>query len=125
MTKDKRSKFYEAGQRLIEDLRKEKEEGHISAVEMLLNEGGKNKDRVDALLYVIGMILERESDKYKAMEASLSYNYRPIEGKFTNVILCCCKVKGERKDVEICFQDEADFLDVMAEVLTKLKEMAE
>ena len=95
----------------------------ISVAEMIINEGnGMNPDKVNALLYVIGMVLSRESEKYKRMEVQLCYNYLPIDKKFTNVIFYNCKVsETETADGKICFDNGADFLDIMAELLTVLK----
>ena len=91
--------------------------------EMIINEGkGMNPDRVNALLYVIGMMFGRESEKFKKMEVELCYNYLPIDEKFTNVIFYNCKVSDtETADGKICFDNDADFLDVMAELLNTLK----
>lgn len=95
----------------------------VSVAELIINEGkGMNPEKVNALLYVIGMVLSRESDKYRKMEVGLCYNYLPIDKVFTNVIFYNCKVsETETVDGKICFDNGADFLDIMAELLTVLK----
>lgn len=103
--------------------RMEKAKEGDSIVEGLLRTGAMSEKRVNALLYVVGMILNKESEKYRKMEVSLSYNYLPIDKKFTNVIFYNYKQDGkEVKGGQICFEKTADFLDIMADLLTILKE---
>ena len=95
----------------------------VPVAEILMKTGGgMSPEKVNALLYVVGMVLDRESDKYRKMEVQLCYNYLPIDKKFTNVIFYLCKVsETETAEGKICFDNDADFLDIMAELLTTLK----
>lgn len=95
----------------------------VNQVEWLLfKDDGMNPDKVNALLYVVGMILSRESEKYKKMDVQLCYNYLPVDKKFTNIIFYAYKLSDtEREDGKICFDNGADFLDIMAELLLVLQ----
>ena len=95
----------------------------VSVAEMIIKPGQEmNPDKVNALLYVVGMMFGRESEKYKKMEVGLCYSYLPIDKKFTNVIFYNCKVSDtETVDGKILFDNGADFLDVMADLLNTLK----
>ena len=115
----------EATERIKKEMaeRMERAKDGDSVIEGLLRTGAMNAEAVNALLYVIGMILDRESDKYKAMEVTLSYSYIPIDRKFTNVITYSYKAnETERRRGEICFEKTADFLDIMADLLAILKQ---
>ena len=126
MGKNDYKKFLEAGKKMLEERQKERE-AQPTQVEYLLNmDAGKGRDRVNALLYVLNMLLERESERYSKLDVQLSYDYIPFGGSFHNVIMASCKASDtERKTLQLAFENDADFLDVLAKLLTELNAAAE
>ena len=120
----KKVDFKEAGKRIIEEFKRERElhKGEPTTAEILLNmDAGKGRDRVNALLYVLALLLEKESEDYKKLNVQLSYDYIPFGGSFHNVILADIKTsETERKTLQLAFDNEADFLEVLAKLLTEL-----
>lgn len=119
-------KFIEAAKKQLKE-RQEERAGQMSQAELLLNmDAGKGRDRVNALLYVLNMLLERESERYSRLNVQLSYNYIPFGGSFHNVIFADIKSSGtERKTLQLAFENDADFLEVLAKLLTELNTAAE
>ena len=85
-------------------------------------EQAQRQKSVDSFLYMLDMVLARESQKYRDMKVSLTYEYIPVEGEFREVI-SYSYLTGRTKMVQggISIDKGKDFLDIMAELFNVLQ----
>ncbi len=85
-------------------------------------QGDMDPKKVNALLSEIDTIMQRESDKYREKEVSLSYEYISGTG---NVINVAFKYNNERIVNQLCFNGDLDFIDCLTEIINHLHDVFE
>ena len=82
-------------------------------------------EKVNAVLSEFGSIMKRESDIYRKLQVSLSYDYTLMDGEKVNVINFSCVKDGQRIFNQMCFYDGLDFLECVIGLLSRAFEISD
>ena len=81
--------------------------------------------KVNAVLSEFGSIMKRESDIYRELQVSLSYDYILKDGEKVNVINFSCVKDGKRIVNQMFFYDGLDFLECLIGLLGRAFEISD